>query len=357
MTTRKRKNKFTGNTIPKTLTIYDTKYSNVDNAKKLSCFLANNKIIKDFAFKTFYFVLRYWKNHTHTKWSSIIEESMIESIHDNIIYKIGFSHDEYKEIVKLVNKNQKIKCFDFLQDKFLKVTACLNNLAEPTYTIYHVEFNTKLQKIFIKGLEHLMFIKNITWKDIKVIYDSLKHESDRNQYNFFIFDIIYSTDKNVDSIYRKNLGNMSFFREKITEFIHNKNSYMKINKCNQSIVNDKNYLDYGIYNSTERYKISGNNPYAKLMNKLNKPFLAGPSGSTSVMYISLFQFYNYPFTYKNKIVLLGLLIADYVPLWHTIPEILLSAYPEWKDPTIQKYTLDMNSVIYSTNLLNPFIIH
>lgn len=356
MTTRKRK-KFTGNNIPNTLTMYDTKYSDIDNAKHLSCFLANNKIIKEFALSIFYFVLSYWKNHTHANWSSIIEKSMIESIHENIIYKIGFSHDEYKEIVNLVNKNQKIECFDYLQDKFFKVTACLNNLAEPVYTVYHVEFNKNLQKKIIKGLEHLMLIQNITWKDIKVIYDSLKHERDINQYNFFIFDIIYSTDDNVDSIYRKNLGNMIFFREKLTELVHNKNNYIKINKCNQSTVSDKNYSDYGIYNSTERYKISGNNPYAKLMHKFDEPFLAGPSGSTSVMYISLFQFYNYPFTYKNKILLLGLVIADYVPLWHTIPEILLSAYPEWKDPTIQKYTLNMNSVIYSTNLLKPFFIN
>ena len=50
-----------------------------------------------------------------------------------------------------------------------------------------------------------------------------------------------------------------------------------------------------------------------------------------------------------------MLIADYIPLWHSIPEILLSAYPEFKDTKIKKYTLEQNSVKYCIDLLKPFI--
>ena len=364
MTTKKNKNtnnatkkkRFTGNVIPETLTtIYDKKYSNIDNEKKLACFLANNKIIKEFAFKTFYFVLSYWKKHIPKKWSSIIKKSILEEINEETVSKIGFSLSEYKTIVELVNTNQKIKFVEYIEDKFFKVTASLNSLAEPQYTVYHLEFNVNLQKKFIKELENIMLVKNITWKDIKVIYDSLKNENDRNMYSFFIFDIIYGSDKTVDSIYRANLGNMNFFRERLSSFMHNTDNYIKINNCNKSIIANENYSNYGIYNSTERYKITKNMPYAKIMNKFNKQFIGGPSGSTAVIYISLFHFYKYPFTYKNKILLLGLVIADYVPLWHTIPEIILSAYAEFKDSKIQKYTLDKNPVIYSINLLKEFI--
>ena len=91
------------------------------------------------------------------------------------------------------------------------------------------------------------------------------------------------------------------------------------------------------------------------MDKYDKPYIGGPSGSTSLLYITLFHFYQFPFTYKNKILLLGSLIADYIPLWHTIPEILLSAYPEFKDKKIPKYTLDKDPVLYSIKLLTPFI--
>jgi hypothetical protein len=50
-----------------------------------------------------------------------------------------------------------------------------------------------------------------------------------------------------------------------------------------------------------------------------------------------------------------MLIADYIPLWHSIPEILLSAYPEFKDHKIKKYTLEDNPVQYSIKLLREFI--
>jgi len=363
MTTKKvkRKNnitrkKFTSKSIPETIaTVYHKLYSDIDNEKSLSCFLANNKIIKDFAFKIFYFILSYWKINTGNKWSTIINKSLLEEIDDKTILKIGFSESECKTIFELINKDEKYNLFNYLNDKFFKVTACLNMLSEPTYTVYHVDFNKSLQKIFITELKKIMLIKNIHWKDIKVMYDSLTNEKDRNIFNFFIFDIIYGADKTVDSIYRTNLGNMNFFRERLTTFMHNKTNYIKINNCNKSIINNDKYSKYGIYNSTERYEITKRMPYSKIMTKFKKPFIGGPSGSTGVMYITLFHLYMYPFTHKNKILLLGMLIADYIPLWHTISEILLIAYPEFKDKKIVKYTLEKNTVIYSINLLKPFI--
>jgi hypothetical protein len=96
-------------------------------------------------------------------------------------------------------------------------------------------------------------------------------------------------------------------------------------------------------------------PYAEIMKTNKTDYIGGPSGSTGLIYITLFHFYDFPFTYKNKIMLLGLLIADYIPLWHTIPEILLLAYPEFKDPSIKKYSLDKNAVVYSIHLLKQFI--
>jgi hypothetical protein len=363
MTTKRNKSKnnvtkknFSLKIIPTSISsVYEDKYSDINNEKRLACFLANKKVIKNFAFITFYFVLTYWKKHTNKKWSILIKKSIIEEINDKTVLKIGFSENEYKDIVEFINKNDKVNFLKYIDDKFFKVTACLNNLMEPQYTVYHVDFNKNLQNIFIKELENLMLIKNIQWKDIKDIYNSLNNDKDKNIYNFFIFDIIYGADKSVDSIYRINLGNMNFFRERLTTFLHKKNNYIKVNKCNKSIINDENYSEYGIYNSTERYKITKKSPYSKIMNKYHQPFIGGPSGSTAVMYITLFQFYEYPFTYKNKILLLGMLIADYIPLWHTIPEILLSAYSEFKDKKIKKYNLNCNSVVYSINLLKQFI--
>ena len=355
--TKKNKTKkiFTGNYIPSNLQLsLNHKYDEKDREHILACYLSNNNIIKNFAFHTFYFMLNYWKTKMHN-WKSIIKHSMIEKIDKNTIIKIGFSENELKTIFEYVDKREKHNFLQYLENNFFKVTACLNNLAEPEYTIYHVNFNKKLQNIFIKEIEKIMLIKNIKWSYIKNIYNSLKNDTEKNMYNFFIFDIIYGSNKSVDSIYRTNISNMFFFREKLTSLNHNKDNYIKINNCNKSIVG-VDYSKYSIYNSSESYKIFDNSPYAKLMNKFNKPYIGGPSGSTAVLYITLFQFYNYSFTYKNKILLLGTLIADCIPLWHTISEILLTAYPEFQDSSIPKYTLDKDPVLYSIKLLKPFIL-
>lgn len=337
------------------LDIYNKNVSISTNEKKLACFLANNDKIKLFTFKVFYYILKYWKTNYKSKWTSIIKNSIVQDINDKTISKIGFTKDETNIIFNLVNNNDKKELFDYLDDKFFKVTSSLNSLVEPQFTIYHIERNKNLQKIFIKQLEKLMLIKDISWKDINKIYNSLKNDKERNMYNFFMFDIIYSADKNVDSIYRNNLGNMNFFRERLNDFKHIKSNYIKVNECNKSVISDNDYSKYGIYNSTERYKINIKSPYYKIMKKYNSPFIGGPSGSTSLMYIMLFHFYMYPFTYKNKIMLMGMLIADYIPLWHSIPEILLSAYHEFEDKKIPKYTLNENSVLYSVNLLKKII--
>jgi len=96
-------------------------------------------------------------------------------------------------------------------------------------------------------------------------------------------------------------------------------------------------------------------PYAKIMDKSNEPYLSGPSGSTAILYINLFEFYSLPSTIHNKILLLCVIIADYIPLWHTLPEILLSANIELHPSNIPNYYLDMDPVDYVNDIIKPYI--
>jgi hypothetical protein len=336
--------------------IYKKSYNENTNEFRLACYLANNNKIKLFAFNIFYFILNYWKKNYPKNWTIIIKDFLIEKLDDKIILEIGFTEYEYYTIIQFVKNSDYETFFIYLSDKFYKVTACLNNLSKPDFIIYHVNINKDLQNIFIKELHNLLLIDNVKWIDIKDIYDSLKTKSDKNMYNFFIFDLIYGSEKSVNSIYRSNLFNLNFFREKLINYNHNKNNLIKLNECNKSIINNKNYMDYYIYNSTERYNVNKSSPYAKLMNLEKKTYIGGPSGSTAIMYITLFQFYKYPFTYKNKVLLLATLVADYIPLWHTIPEILLSAISEFKDKQLPKYNLNMNPVLYCIKLFSSINI-
>jgi hypothetical protein len=322
--------------------------------EEFACYLIKNDNIINFAFETFYKLLKYWKNNYKNQWKDIIKNLIQEKIKKYTIYDVGFNKNELLTIFD--NLNNKNKLFNFLSNKFLKMTSAINNLCNPILTIYIVNKNNVLQKRFITNLNKILLTKKFTWSDFYELYSKIDNKDLKHNYNFFVFDIIFGIDKDNrnNSIYRKNLINMEFFRIKNKE-INTKKYYKKLNRCTKSIVSKDNYKKYGIYTSKRKYKISSKSPYAKLMKVYNKKYLGGPSGSAALLYIMLFDFYNIIDSKKNNIMLLGLIIADYIPYWHTTNEILLTSYPEMKNKNIKKYTLKKNALDYSYNLLKPYL--
>ena len=330
-----------------------TKYK-FKNQEEFSCYLIKNNNIIKFAFEIFYRLLKYWKNNYKNEWKDIIKNLIKEKIKKYTVYDVGFNKNELSTIFN--NLNDKNKLFNFLNNKFLKMTSAINNLCNPILTIYIVNKNTVLQKRFITNLNKILLTKKFSWKDFYELYTKIDDKHLKDNYNFFVFDIIFGIDKDNsnNSIYRKNLINMDFFRIKNKEN-NTKKNYKKLNNCTKSIVSKDNYKKYGIYTSKKKYKISSKSPYAKLMQNYNKKYLGGPSGSAALLYIMLFDFYNIIDSKKNNIMLLGLIIADYIPYWHTTNEILLTSYPEMKNKNIKKYTLKKNALDYSYNLLKPYL--
>ena len=365
------KNKRTTHHITSIKQVYNDKYSKKQNQERLSCFLVKNKKMKYFTYSVFFFMLSYWRENLKKylnidKWHLLFKKSLLEDIDEKnkIINKIGFSEDEFNNIVIYVNENNKKGLFNYVENKYLKVTAAINILAEPHYAIYHVIFNKDLQRTFINQVKKLLMIQDIEWEDIYYIYTKLSNKREKLLYNFFIYDLLYDSDESIvnGSIYRMNLNNMSFFREKINNYNNSKNSkgFQYINECNKSILTNgtdifDGHFEYGIYDSRDIYKIDVYNPYAKIMNKYKRKFIGGPSGSAAVVYISLFHLYTFPFTRRNKIMLFGMLISDYIPLWHSIVEIIFSAYPEFNDKKIPKYSLEHNATQYAIKLLKKYI--
>jgi hypothetical protein len=323
----------------------------LEDENKLSCALSNNIKLKHFAIKLLYFMLNYWKKNYPKKWKDILGDVLIEKTDKLVINKIGFTKKEYETLINFIDNFKKQDFYDYLITKFHKVTSALNNLAEPQFSFYHINSNKTLQYEFIDEVKKIFSAKNITWEDFKKMYLSTKDESERNGFNFMMYDLIYERKRRINSLYRKNLGNMGFIRNKLMVEIKNIKNFKRLNECNKDVIDSENYKDYGLYNSSSIYDINKLSPYAIIMKKYKEPYLGGPSGSTAVLYISLFTFYDYPETLKNKIFLLGLVIADYIPLWHTLPEILIVAYPEIEGKNIPVYRLSKDPVKYSKDLL------
>ena len=355
----KTKKKFTGKTIPSNFDkSLDNSYDEISREKALACYLANNAEVKNYAFEIFCYVLLYWKQSYPKKWKTIIEDELLEKIGDKkIIERIGFTDEERNEVFKFISNNKKKELLEYLQDKFFKVTSVLNNLSKPDFTFYHVNVNKSLQNEFIKNLDTLFLIKDFKWNDFIKIYNS-SPKNYRKSYNFFIFNIIIygSNDKQNMSLYKKNLVYFDFIKKNIQADKKNRSSVLKrIKNCNKSCISEKNYEEYSIYDSRNFYEIDKKMPYAKIMNKLNEPYLAGPSGSTSILYINLFKFYSFPETKENKVMLLCVIIADYIPLWHTLSEILLSSTIELQPYISVDYNLKDNPVDYVVKIIKPYI--
>ena len=355
----KTKKKFTGKTIPSNFDkSLDNSYDEISREKALACYLANNIQVKNYAFEIFCYVLLYWKQFYPRKWKAIIEDELLEKIGDKkIIERIGFTDEERNEIFKFISNNKKKELLEYLQDKFFKVTSVLNNLSKPDFTFYHVNVNKSLQNEFIKNLDILFLIKDFKWNDFIKIYNS-SPKNYRKSYNYFIFNIIIygSNDKQNMSLYKKNLVYFDFIKKNIQEDKKNRSSVLKrIKNCNKSCISEKNYEEYRIYDARNFYEIDKKMPYAKIMNKLNEPYLAGPSGSTSILYINLFKFYSFPETKENKVMLLCVIIADYIPLWHTLSEILLSSNIELQPYISVDYNLKDNPIDYVVKIIKPYI--
>ena len=350
-TNNKTKKRFTGKIIPTSLHESKNKlYNEINREKALACFLANNDKVKNYAFEIFYFVISYWKKYYPIKWKNIIGNELLQKIDGKIIERIGFTSKEREEIYKINNKQD---FFNYLNDKFFKVTSVLNNLSKPDFVFYHVNVNHHLQNTFINNVEKLFLIKFFKWSDfVKIYYSAPK--TYKKSYNFFIFNIIIYGSNNDDnmSLYKKNLVYFDFIKTNLPQEEKNKSAFLKkIKNCNKSSISEDNYSDYKIYDARNFYKIDKKMPYAKIMNKEDEPYLSGPSGSTSIMYINLFDFYCFPKTIKNKVMLLCVIIADYIPLWHTLPEILLSANIELK----ANYTLDKEPIDYVEKIIKPYL--
>jgi hypothetical protein len=354
----KTKKIFTGKTIPVNLdSSLDHLYNQKNREKYLSCYLANNPNVKNFAFKIFCYMLFYWKSHYPKKWKTIIGGELNQQIGENkIIQRIGFTRGEKSEILKLVSYNKKDELIEFIQDKFFKVTSVLNNLSKPDLTFYHVYINKELQHKFINNLAKLFLIKNFNWNDFVEMYNSAP-KTYRKSYNFFLFNmLIYgSNDKQNMSLYKKNLVYFDFIKKNVPLDKKNKNSVLnKINKCNKSSVSNTNYNDYSVYDARNFYQIDKKMPFAKIMNKTEQSYIGGPSGSASILYISLFDFYCFPTTKANKILLLCVIIADYIPLWHNLSEILLSSDIEL-NKYVSGYQLTDDPIDYVYKIIKEYI--
>jgi hypothetical protein len=170
-------------------------------------------------------------------------------------------------------------------------------------------------------------------------------------YQILLDCLAYGSKINHSSLYRKNMNNLIYIREK-------KQNRLKLFHIP---IDEKEKSDF-VSNTSSRalahaltfYDIHPNSDFACIMDMFGRKYLAGPSGTAVLINILLFDLVKIPNTPLNKALLLAWVIVDYIPYYHTLPEILLTFTYEMPPSMGPKYTLEQDPVQYTLNLLKIY---
>lgn len=170
----------------------------------------------------------------------------------------------------------------------------------------------KIKHIIETRARDLFCCGSLTFDEIKHIVTT-SSESGKNK-RFFLDILAYALGD--QSFYRSNLLNNDYIRSKFKK----PHWVNPSNTCHSKIVPPGMHLQTG----NTYYQVNDESLYAILMKKYNRPYIAGPSGSTILLYNFLFKVVGIEETPSNKAKMLGFVLADYIPYFHTLTEILMS---------------------------------
>lgn len=150
---------------------------------------------------------------------------------------------------------------------------------------------------------------------------------ERHTVHRVLLDMMIYKDKSVKSVVTRNLNNLDYVRKRRSRDSvgdYDRVSTIDRNTCPQvTQIPSDDTLQYIVHGDTW-YSVNddSDNLYSKVMKHNHRDYKAGPSGSTFMWMNFVFQLLDYPSNKKNLSILLLCIIADFVPYYHTVSEIL-----------------------------------
>ena len=183
----------------------------------------------------------------------------------------------------------------------------------------------------------------------------------KNNLSKIVLDMMI-TQNNQDmkgiSIARRNLNNQEYIRTRRDKKIGTYKHVTKVSTCPvfHTITDKETKSNYNIMmvNGDEWYEVVPNGLFQNIMTKYNRTCKAGPSGSTLMlmnMVFGLFGNYITP-SERNQKMLLLCMISDFVPVYHSLTEVLMIYSREYildKPNPKFAYTIDQNPVEWLVN--------
>lgn len=183
----------------------------------------------------------------------------------------------------------------------------------------------------------------------------------KNNLSKIVLDMMV-TQNNQDakgiSVVRRNLNNQEYIRKRRDKQIGTYTNVTPMSKCpvfNSTKSSESTNYNIMMVNGDEWYEVVPNGLFENIMKKYKRTCKAGPSGSTLMlmnMVFGLFGNFIKPTPVNQKMLLLCI-ISDFVPVYHSLTEVLMIYSREYQnnpyDSTFNVYTIDENPVKWLAN--------
>lgn len=317
------------------------------NEIELSCALKENKKVQDFLIKVLTKLVKKLIDFGDDITS--ISNSMIEKYKDdtNYLIKPGLSKSISLRVIRYIREKDYSNVKYLLKgtENYHSVMGAIYGLSNKfrprfqEFILYCIDTNKKLKKVIENRIKKIFCLpKTISWKTIKQIVGTKKSNMD------IYFSMILDATDCPESNFRRNLAKASYIRSCANEY----EMYIKDPKepgnCHKDITNNPKAQ---IITANTWYNINGTF-FQNIMNYYGRDSIAGPSGSVIILYDFVFRLLDLKETRKNKLLILCCSIADYIPYYHSLTEILISFSNEIK----LGYTIDKDPVNFTKKILS-----
>ena len=340
----------------------------VTKQEDLACILVENPTLHYFIINLFWNILRnlrmiYYNTDFSNKATIIFKEngtfeaqmsqSMKKITEDNIIKSIGFEEAEIVTFLEFVENNQfsRFASNNIFVTKIHAITTCFSTLNGCYYQSIQIINDSELFNKFLSKLKKIFNLpETFTREQFFGLYDSGRGlEPKDKKAHYYAFNMLMTkilhTSENTEGVIQMNYGREIFTR-KDRDPTYTKQAE-DITKCFKDITSDPPEQIYGVKN----YLDVKNTFVNSVFNLYGKKVIGGISGSSYYFYFLVTNILKYT---KSKTLLskiLCIVVLDYVPLWHSLEEILLTFSVEYEKYGFPRYTLDQDPVIYFRNVV------
>jgi hypothetical protein len=324
--------------------------------KGIPCQLFENKDLNSFASETLFRMIKKAKHLGIRDLHTFLSEEFLQKkfSKQSVFTKLGFNCDE-KICKDLIQESNLAKFQEILESNsisLLQITGSFYNFSwRADLFTKAIESDSVLKKEFLDIFYSLFGVKNLSFKSIVKL-------GKRSHGNWFIPWVFTYGKRERKNIVRAGMNyDTVYVREALGYSRPMKKSDVRIKTIKKSNCSFKQFpkgTTRKIATGDSYFKVVKNGIFENLMKQNRRKIISGFSGSCIMIYQIVFDILKlYPKTMENKIKLLLCIIADFVPTYHSLPEILMPYSREAEFPVL--YDLDMNEDTYLKNLLKQHL--